>query len=90
MLEMIDKQGGRLRFDFAERLDKSKYKFRWEMLQKIEATIEGIALAINKGLTEKSKGETAVEKRKTDLTKTAHKIDEIKKRLFEIKKRIGL
>ncbi|HDO25743.1 MAG TPA: dynamin, partial [Nitrospirae bacterium] len=58
MLEMIDKQGGRLRFDFAGRLDKSKYKFRWEMLQKIEATIEGISSAINKGLTEKSKGET--------------------------------
>jgi GTPase SAR1 family protein len=89
MLEMIDKQAGRLRFDFAERLDKSKYKFRWEMLQKIEATIEGISSAINKGLTEKSKGEATVAKRKVDLSKTANHINEIKNRLIRLRQQVA-
>ncbi len=37
-----------MRYNFAERLDKSKLEFRWEMLQKIEATIEGIETAIKR------------------------------------------
>jgi len=88
MLEMIDKQAGRLRFDFIERLDKSKYKFRWEMLQKIEATIEGISSAINKGLTEKSKGEVTVSNRKKDLSKTVNHINKIKGRLLKLRQQV--
>lgn len=86
MLEMIDKQGGRIMFDFRKRLDKSKYDFRWKMLQGIETTIEGISSAINKGMAEKSKDEISLKKKKKDLSETACKIDEIKSRLFEVQR----
>lgn len=89
MLEMIDKQGGRIRFDFTERLDKSKYDFRWKMLQRIETTIEGISSAIHKGMTDKSKGEASVEKRKQELLLTVHQIEGIKARLLEIQRNIA-
>jgi GTPase SAR1 family protein len=89
MLEMIDKQGGRIRFDFRERLDKSKYDFRWKMLQRIETTIEGISSAINKGMIEKSKGEASVETRKQKLSATAHQINAVKGRLLELQRRIS-
>jgi GTPase Era involved in 16S rRNA processing len=87
--EMIDKQGGRMRFDFAERLDKSKYRFRWEMLQRIEATIEGISSAINKGLSEKSRGEDVIKKRRVDISETSRHISEIKDRLIRIQQQIA-
>ncbi len=85
LLEMIDKQGGRSRFDFTERLGRSKYAFRWDMLQKIEATIEGIASAIEKGLKQKSKGEGEVEERKQELAETAERLNGIRDRLLHIR-----
>ena len=35
-LQVIDAQAGRLRYDFIQRLDRSKLEFRWQMLQTIE------------------------------------------------------
>lgn len=60
ILEMAEVQGGRVRYDFVKRLDRSKLDFRWEMYQRIQATIEGISKAIEKGISQKSKGEKAV------------------------------
>lgn len=88
--EMIDTQSGRVRFDFAERLDKSKLDFRWEMFKRIEATIEGISKAIEKGLSQKSKGEQAVEERKAFLIENEKKINEIKEKLIQIRQKISL
>lgn len=87
--EMIDTQSGRVRFDFAERLDKSKLDFRWEMFKRIEATIEGISKAIEKGLSQKSKGEQAVEERKAFLIENEKKINEIKEKLIQIRQKIS-
>jgi len=85
MLQMIDRQGGRIRFDFAERLDKSKLDFRWAMLQRIEATIEGISTAIEKGMNQRSKGEKEVEKRRQELSVAAKKLESIRNKLIMIK-----
>lgn len=89
MLEMIDTQGGRVRYDFAERLDKGKLDFRWEMLQRIEATIEGISTAIEKGINQKSKGEKAVEERKVFLLESELKMNEIKEKLVKIRQQVS-
>lgn len=88
MHEMIDQQGCRIRFDFAERLEKSKLDFRWEMLQRIEATIEGISTAIKKGMSQGAKGEKEVEERRQLLLETTKKLSELKDKLMEIKKQI--
>ncbi len=87
--EMIDTQSGRVRFDFAERLDKSKLDFRWEMFKRIEATIEGISKAIEKGLSQKSKGERAVEERKAFLIENEKRMNEIKDKLIQIRQKIS-
>jgi GTPase SAR1 family protein len=89
MLEMIDTQGGRVRYDFAERLDKGKLDFRWEMLQRIEATIEGISTAIEKGINQKSKGEKAVEERKVFLLESELKMNKIKDNLMKIRQQVS-
>ena len=86
---VIDVQTAKVGCDFEERLDKSKLAFRWEMLQRIEATIEGISTAINKGMSQKSKGEKAVEERKAVLLENEHKINEIREKLVKIKQQIS-
>ena len=85
MLQVIDVQSGRVRYDFAERLDKSKLDFRWEMLQKIDATIEGIETAIKKGMSKREMGEKEVEERKRIIHETMQKLDSLKERLNKIK-----
>lgn len=85
LLQVIDIQSGRVRYDFAERLDKSKLEFRWEMLQKIDATIEGISTAIEKGMNQRSRGEKEVKERKQVLLKMLENLNEISNRLMQIK-----
>lgn len=89
LLEMIDTQGGRVRYDFAERLDKAKLDFRWEMFERIEATIKGISSAIEKGLSRKEKGEKAVEERKAVLKENERKMNEVKEKLLQIQQVIS-
>lgn len=85
LVRVIDWQLGRSKNDFEERIQKSKLDFRWEMLQRIEATIEGIDTAVEKGLTERSKGESELEKRKHELSETAKRLDNVKNKLMKIK-----
>lgn len=87
--EMIDTQSGRVRFDFAERLDKSKLDFRWEMYERIEATIKGISSAIEKGMSQKSRGEKVIEERKAVLLETEQKMNKIKDILIEIRQKVS-
>ncbi|MEW6116493.1 MAG: dynamin family protein [Nitrospirota bacterium] len=86
LVRAIDLQLGRSGNDFEERIQRSKLAFRWEMLQKIEATIEGIGTAIEKGVNQRSRGEEEVEERKRILAETAQKIDAIRDALNGIKK----
>lgn len=88
LLQIIDVQSGRVRYDFAERLDKSKLEFRWEMLQKIDATIKGISVAIEKGLDQRNRGEKDVEEREQILVTMSQKLNEIGNRLMYIKKHL--
>jgi len=48
--ELADTQAGRVRYDFAQRLDKSMRAFKLAMLARIDATLAGIAAAVEQGL----------------------------------------
>lgn len=61
MLETIEMQSGRLRFDFLNRIDRGRRRFRSEMMKRIDATMEGIGAAIALGMDLKSRGEKEVE-----------------------------
>ena len=89
LIRVVDMQLGRLGSDFEERLDRSKLDFRWEMLQKIEAAIEGIGTAIEKGMTKRTKSEQDVEIREKALAQIAGELDMISARLVAIKEQAG-
>jgi GTPase SAR1 family protein len=88
LIRVVDMQAGRLGADFEERLDRSKLDFRWEMLQKIDAAIEGISAAIVKGMTQRTKSEKDITKRKNSLAETSGKLDIIGGRLAKIKEKL--
>ncbi|MDA8087808.1 MAG: dynamin family protein [Nitrospiraceae bacterium] len=83
--QVIDIQSGRAHHDFSERLDKSKLDFRWEMLRRIEATMEGISTAIQTGMSRRSKGEEEVGRRKEAISLISGKLENINRRLLDIK-----
>jgi GTP-binding protein EngB required for normal cell division len=85
LIRAIDLQLGRAGNDFEERIQKSKLDFRWEMLQRIEATIEGISTAIEKGMNKRSRGEKEVEERKQVLLEMSQKLNEINNKLLKIR-----
>jgi GTP-binding protein EngB required for normal cell division len=87
---VIDLQAARAGNDFELRLDKSKLAFRWEMFRRIEATLEGISKAIEKGMGQKSKGEEAVEEQKAILIRTDKKMSELKGKLIQIQQKLLL
>lgn len=72
----VDMQAGNIRYDFAERLNKSKVKFIWVMLDKISNTIEGIENAIKK-LAKKDKGESGIKEREKKLMELKNKNQQI-------------
>jgi GTPase SAR1 family protein len=86
---MIDLQSASAGHDFERRLDRSKLDFRWEMFRRIEATIEGISKAIEKGISRKSEGEQAVEERKAVLHEAEKRIQEIKGKLTMILQKVS-
>jgi GTPase Era involved in 16S rRNA processing len=79
----------RIGSDFEERLSKSKLDFRWEMLQRIEATIEGIGAAIDKGMSQRSKSEKEATLRKNEVSDVLTRLDGIKGSLLKLKDKLG-
>ncbi|MCL5023474.1 MAG: dynamin family protein [Nitrospirae bacterium] len=87
---VITMQLARIGSDFEERLDKSKLDFRWEMLQRIEATIEGISAAIEKGTSQRSKSEKEANERKNQVTEILARFDDIKDRLMKLREDLSV
>ena len=81
--ELIDKNCGRVRADFAQRLQNSHLHFRWELGLKIDATRETIESAIGNTMEIKRRSEKEVAERKLALEKDRSRLDAIAKRLKE-------
>jgi ribosome biogenesis GTPase A len=85
LIRTIDLQLGRSGSDFEERVQKSKLDFRWEMLRKIEATIEGIGTAVEKGMRQRSRSEGEVERRRRELRGSLDELNAMRDRLTNIR-----
>lgn len=85
MLETIEMQAGRLRFDFLDRLNKGKQKIREEMLRRIEATVSSISAAIEKGLSLRARSEKEMTARLSLLSDRLLQLDEIREDLASLR-----
>jgi small GTP-binding protein len=84
LVTAVDMQSGNIRYDFAERLNKSKVRFKWEMFDKISSAVEGIENAIKKGIDKKDKSELEIKAREEVLLDLKSKIQAYKTKLSEI------
>lgn len=82
--EVVDMQSGRVRYDFAGRLDKSVQGFRREMLRRIEATVEGIEAALQKGTSRQQAGEREFELRSKALHEIVERLDDVRKKITKV------
>ncbi|HYA27097.1 MAG TPA: hypothetical protein VEE82_03785, partial [Thermodesulfovibrionales bacterium] len=87
---VITMQLCRIGSDFEQRLTKSKLDFRWEMLQRIEATIEGIGAAIKKGMSKRSKSEKEATERKNEVSDILTRLDALKDSLMKLREALGV
>jgi len=85
---MIDKNCGRVRWDFMDRIKRSFMNFRWDLNLKIDATEQGISQAIAKAIALKNKNAQDMEKAKTAIKNDLDKILAQKIELKEIEKAI--
>ncbi len=76
--EIIDRNCGRVRADFAKRLQDSFLKFRWDLGLKLEATRDGIESAIQKTIEMKRRSEEEVEIKSAQLRAQRSLLSEIK------------
>ena len=66
--ELADTQAGRVRYNFAQRLDKSMRDFKAAMLERLDATLAGIESAVKKGLETDATGVAQADRRDAELT----------------------
>lgn len=85
---MIDKNCGRVRWDFMDRIKRSFMNFRWNLNLKIDATEQGIRKAIDKAIALKNKNAQDMEKAKAVIKNDLEKILALKMELKEIEKAV--
>jgi hypothetical protein len=89
LCRVIDLHTAKVGYDFEKKLDKGKLDFRWEMRCRIEATIEGIRTAIDKGITQRSGGEKEAIERKSQISQILARLDGVKERLIQVQQKVS-
>jgi GTP-binding protein EngB required for normal cell division len=79
--DLADRQAGRLRHDFEERIKASVRDFRRDMLDRIEATLAGIEAAIGQGRALRQRGENETAARQRQLAEAVRRIAALEARL---------
>ncbi len=87
--EMADTQAGRVRYDFAQRLDKSMRNFRIAMLGRIDATLESIETAIKKGTEINEVDAQVADTRAAELNIQLEALGSLADSLDDIRQQVG-
>jgi hypothetical protein len=79
--ELADTQAGRVRYNFAQRLDKSMRDFKAAMLERLDATLAGIEAAVKKGVETGATGAAQADRRAAELTGELERLANLADRL---------
>ncbi len=85
----IDKNCGRVRWDFMDRVKRSFMNFRWELNQKIDATEQSIKGAIEKAVEMKKKSASELEAFRAKVDDQMRRLEHIKKSLVKLEEAIS-
>ena len=89
MLELIEMQAGRMRYDFIARLSDSKQKFHREMVRQMRLILEGIGTAMEKGMRQRAQGENELLLRQSALSQEMPEMDQLREKLLTIRESIS-
>jgi len=78
-------QAGRIRYDFVDRLSRSRAKFSSDASGKLDATIQAIETAIEKGMQIRTQSEEVAEEAEAALAKRLEELNRIKDELMMIR-----
>jgi hypothetical protein len=82
--EQLDKNAGRIRYDFLERIEKSLGRFRDELFSKIDATLTGIESVLERAVLESGTGEEKVTHAKKNLEEQSNVLKRIRMNLKDL------
>ena len=85
----MDKNAGRIRYDFLERIEKSLRKFSDELFSKINATLTGIESALERALPEREAGEEKVTHAMSNLKEHADVLTRIRGSLGQLERALS-
>ncbi|HBZ55112.1 MAG TPA: dynamin [Syntrophobacteraceae bacterium] len=85
MYHTINMQGGRTRYYFVERLNKSKNLFYKSIMEKLDITIAGLDNALDQGFQLRSQGEEQVGRHRIRLEADLRQIDRVYQDLLDIR-----
>lgn len=80
-LEYADMQAGRVRYDFAQRLERSARDFKRSIAAEIEATVTGVEAAVTKGARRGEAAAQELAQREQALTPALGRLGEAQARL---------
>ncbi len=89
LLEMIDRQAGRIRWSFVERLQKSRLEFRWQMLGRIDEAIKGIREAVQKGIESRKRGAEEAKRQEKEVGDELDRLYSLRDSALRIKEQAG-
>ncbi|MER3446369.1 MAG: hypothetical protein C4291_05755 [Candidatus Dadabacteria bacterium] len=76
--EQLDRNAGRIRYDFLERIEKNLRRFRDELFSKIDATLMGIESALERAVLESGAGEEKITYARKNLKEHADVLKRIR------------
>ena len=83
-VELVDRQSGRLRYDFGERLDASARALRDEIDGAMQRTLAGMEEAVQRGLALHQRGTAECQARQAELAGQLRAIDALRDQVREI------
>jgi GTPase Era involved in 16S rRNA processing len=86
--EELDKNAGRIRYDFLERIEKSLRKFSDELFSKINATLTGIESTLERAVSEREAGEKQVVHAKRNLEQQGEVLRRIRGSLGKLEREL--
>lgn len=68
VVQLVDQNAGRVRYDFFERIRESRFSFESDLKRRVEETLTGLGAAIDRGRLQKARGgrEAAESRRRLD------------------------
>ncbi len=87
--ELVDKHSGRLRWDFVQRLDRSRLALERALDDRLEATIESLRLGVHRALDERSRSEAEAHAARAEIEADRQRLEALDAEFALVAEHVG-